>query len=230
MAGFRSPDCFKWTFGSKEWQGFPSIPPMKIKREHAKAVQLGNLWWITGGHDGKKVLSSTELRHPNGTWTSHVDLPAVNHYHCMTRVNDTHVILVGGYDGKSSLKSAFTYNIKTGWKQLRDSNTPRSSHSCIMLDDDRLFTTGYNTVSTELYSISKNQWQPGPPLPKNHYAGKMITVDKKPYLIGGYNGYETEIYRLDPIGSFWWKWTKVGQMSKKKRYFDAVPISISECN
>jgi len=229
MAGFRSPDCFKWTFGSKEWQGFPSIPPMKIKREHAKAVQLGNLWWITGGHDGKKVLSSTELRHPNGTWTSHVDLPVSNRGHCMTRVNDTHVILLGGYQGNSNLKSAYMYNIKTGWKKLRDVKNQKYYHSCTMLDDDRLLTTGYNTVTTELYSISKNEWQPGPPLPKNHYGGKMITVDKKTYLIGGF-GYETEIYRLDPIGSFWWKWTKVGQLNKKKRYFDAMPISISECN
>ena len=231
MEGFRLPDCFKWVFGSKDWLGFPAIPSMKGKREYAKGVQLGELWWVTGGYDGNNVLASTELRQADGTWKTHENLPEASYHHCMTRVNDTHVILVGGYNRRAVMRATYLYSIKTGWKKLKDMKAGRYLHSCTMIDQDRLLVTGgYNTYqTTEVYTLSRDEWRPGPSLPKNNYGGKMITFDEKSYLIGGHN-FDTEIYHLEPTGSVWWKWTKVAQLAKRKRQYDAVAISMPECD
>ena len=151
----------------------------------------------------------------------------------MARVNDTHVILVGGYTGSSVLRSTYLYSIKTGWKKLKDMKTPRHYHSCTMIDQDRLMVTGGHSnnaqQTTEVYTLSRDEWRPGPALPKKNYGGKIFTIDKKSYLVGGHV-FDTDIYRLDPAGSVWWKWTKVARLSKKKRQFDAVPISLPECD
>ena len=207
------------------------IPSLKGKREHAKGVQLGELWWVTGGYDGNNVLASTELRQADGTWKTHENLPEASYHHCMTRVNDTHVILVGGYNSRSALRATYLYSIKTGWKKLKDMKAGRYQHSCTMIDQDRLLVTGgYNTYqTTEVYTLSRDEWRPGPSLPKNNYGGKMITFDEKSYLIGGHY-FDTEIYQLEPAGSVWWKWTKVAQLAKRKRQYDALAISMTECD
>ena len=227
-------ECFKWTYGSGEWLRSPNISAMNVSRNQAGAVQLGDNFWMTGGKnaDSSNILS-TELRSSDGTWTFHDDLPLSMYGHCMARINNTHVISVGGHNsgGLKDLKKAYMYSISGGWQTLTEMGTKRNLPACSVLGDNVFVAGGWNggkITSTEIYSISSNQWQAGPALPKESHQAKMITIDNAIYHIGG-QPTEKDILRLDPDDSTssGWTWTKVGNLTMDKRGLDVIPIS--EC-
>ena len=73
-------------------------PPMKIKREHASAIEVNNdQTLIIGGIDEKGFnLKSTELYSSSGSETGK-DFPLEIRYHCSFKINATHAMVTGGF-------------------------------------------------------------------------------------------------------------------------------------
>ena len=72
---------------------------MQSPRKWSSSVVLDqDTLWITGGHDDSVYLSTTELIRLDGPSIPGPDLPEEFGRHCVTKINETHVILIGGHD------------------------------------------------------------------------------------------------------------------------------------
>ena len=60
---------------------------------------------IPGGHSGDYWLSSTEVW-DGSSWSRGDSLPTPLHGHCMTKINRTHIFLVGGATSHSDRTAA----------------------------------------------------------------------------------------------------------------------------
>ena len=76
-----------------EEEGWSIRPNMKYKRSHATASMMAEGWMVTGGHDGSKWLSSTEI-FTGGQWTDGPALPVEMGAHCQVTSRDS-VIVAG---------------------------------------------------------------------------------------------------------------------------------------
>ena len=69
-----------------------------------------------GGSDGEKLLATTELW-SNNKWEEHVRLPVPLYGHCMTMINQSHILITGGGTesnnevGKKKIFLTFILNI-----------------------------------------------------------------------------------------------------------------------
>ena len=58
-----------------------------------------DVWWVTGGYDGFYVLEDTEIFDVNEErFTTGIDLPKEMHDHNLVNVNNTHMVLLGGFE------------------------------------------------------------------------------------------------------------------------------------
>ena len=66
-------------------------------RTEAAAVQMtSNTWWVTGGSNGSSLLATTEMFTAGQGFAPYVDLPQPKYYHNLVKVNETHIMLLGG--------------------------------------------------------------------------------------------------------------------------------------
>ena len=82
----------------------------------SSAVLDDDTLWITGGHDDSAFLLTTEFIRADGSSVPGPDLPDEFGRHCVTRVNETHVILTGGYniDGATVLVDVTDFSMVYG--------------------------------------------------------------------------------------------------------------------
>ena len=75
------------------------LSDMQSPRKWSSSVVLDqDTLWITGGHDDSAYLLTTELIRLDGPSIPGPDLPEEFGRHCVTKINETHVILIGGHD------------------------------------------------------------------------------------------------------------------------------------
>ena len=91
--------------------------PLLESRAHAASVRIGeDGWWITGGEDGAgEPLDSTELQpEPGLKFMISFNLPYRVSRHCLVRLNETLVMLVGGKrEGGEPAHSMATINLSS---------------------------------------------------------------------------------------------------------------------
>ncbi len=57
-----------------------------------------SIWWITGGSNDESYLNSTEFFNVNdNSFTFRVNLPNQLFHHNLVNVNNTHMVLLGGF-------------------------------------------------------------------------------------------------------------------------------------
>ena len=82
-------ECY--TLDNGEWK--PTSQNLQIERYDHAASNIGNNIWITGGHDGSQILSSSEIMHPDGKITPGPDLPQARSSHCQISHGQTTFII-----------------------------------------------------------------------------------------------------------------------------------------
>jgi hypothetical protein len=145
-------------------------------RSNAASVVLnGNTSWMTGGVLDENVKTkSTEFVELNATRPG-PDLPVEVSFHCLVPLNDTTVLLIGGYQqGGPRSKDTFFYNIDhQTWTEGPKLLSGRSDHSCALFKspqhghtDTVIVTGGLNgngqyQASTEFLNSDSKSWTSG---------------------------------------------------------------------
>jgi len=171
--------------------GYQEMPGLINKRTDAASVVTPLGLWVTGGYDGDQVLDTTEIW-SNNQCRPHVRLPERLSGQCLTTLNQTHVLLTGGYGELGSSSAVYIYSDKTGFYRIEDMNTPRKYHGCSVINDSTVLVAGganddYRALSsTEYLDLTSLTWSAGPELPKNVYPAQMLGPEELGPEIGGH--------------------------------------------
>jgi hypothetical protein len=165
----RLDDCF-----AINENGIKNGSRLRQPRSHAASVVWNSttLWLTAGLLEGSGGTKSTEFVQLTGS-TPGPDLPLEVVYHCLVSLNDTTLLLIGGWlqDGTVS-KATIYYNTdhKT-WTDGPSMTIGRERHSCALFKspqhghtDTVIVTGGYNArllASTEYLNLESNSWQSG---------------------------------------------------------------------
>ena len=105
--------------------------------------------------------------------------------HCMTKVNESHILLTGGYGTGSgsgselisASASSYLYSEETGFFKIENMKTPRNDHGCSLINDKVVFVAGGVSFidyknhkvgkgkETEYLNLATLTWSTGPELP-----------------------------------------------------------------
>ena len=191
-------------------------------------IILGTIWYA-GGHNGDHGVDTTELWR-NNQWQEHVRLPHQMHNHCMTWVNQSHILLTGGYNrGGDYSAASYLYSEETGFTRIENMKRPRSSHGCSAINESVVFLAGgYSRPSlntfTEYLDLATLTWHDGPQLPE-HVETASMTGD---ILVGG----KKKIFKLEQQGLSVaeWQWVEVGELKDSIKDFQVFVIDENFCN
>jgi hypothetical protein len=104
-------DCFAITENGAE----ATVKLAKPRLRAASVVINRTKLWLTGGYVGNDTgwsnTNSTEFVELNGTIPG-PDLPHVVGDHCLVSLNDTNIILIGGFFDSIRTRATFYYNIE----------------------------------------------------------------------------------------------------------------------
>jgi len=204
-----------------DWFGTPPLVGQNVVRGYMAAVEVNDGWLVTGGHDKKRPISTSEIWQ-NHTWNKYTPLPKAVYGHCIVRLNSTHFFLTGGHPDQ---KSAYTFSKPTGFVKQADMLTGRYYHGCAMHGNKFVFVASGTT--SDYFSLETMKWLPGPVIPTSSVGGKMVTIEGTATFFGG-----QKIYQLEKIGLTtvdWWKWTEVGEMKTDRKHFDIIKMKMSDC-
>ena len=89
----------------------------------------------------------------------HVRLPEGLVGHCLTPVNNTHLLLTGGYNGTSdrtrySSTAAYLYSEEDGFTRIEDMKTARRDHGCSVINDSTVLVGGGEERATEYLDLT----------------------------------------------------------------------------
>ena len=183
-------------------------------RKHAASVRHldGEHLWITGGFDPlSRPFNSTEYVSVIGRYVSEAnsfkgsirgpDMPVATGYHCMTLVNDTTAIILGGSDGHSVWFFDFeTESFSRGPAFV--SGTWFSQHVCGTISDSNesevqlvvVAGGGYSPSDAQdifqYFLVGSSEWNAGPVVPEPIMNGAGTTTPDGLRLIiaGGSTG------------------------------------------
>jgi len=187
--------------------GYKTMPGLQQERVSAASVVTPLGLWVTGGYGDYQYLDTTEIW-ANNQSQPHVRLPEGVSRHCLTPLNNTHVLLTGGETDPYSLSSgAFIYNEEEGFTRIEDMSIGRKDHGCSVIDDSTVLVAGGDTgkgrsSSSEYLDLTSLTWSPGPELPQDWGMAQMFGPEELGpeigghLLIGGFN-----IFKLEEGGS-----------------------------
>jgi len=222
-------------------EGLKDMPGLLKKRANSASIMTPHGWWVTGGYydydygyEDSEDFSlqtsaiTTELW-SNNQWQEHVRLPVMMSSHCMTWVNQSHILLTGGIIGDDEYSAAsYLYSEETGFTRIADMKTRRSNHGCSLINESLVFVAGgnkgSNRNSTEYLDLATLTWFDGPELPGDvGYA--TMTGD---ILVGG----KKKIFKLEKLGLSvgQWQWAEIGELEDPRSHFQAFEISDKFCN
>ena len=227
IGNIRINDCYLLTTAG-HWLSSSPMQPMLSIREVAAAVSFGGGWLVTGGTDGAR-LSTSELFY-NKKWQQFVDLPEAVQGHCLVKLNETHLLMAGGYTDNGASSKSYVYSQAGGFTPQPDMITARHYHACTLFGDNVFAVGGDNINKVEYFSLSSPAWHQGPSLPVFTVGGEFLIVDDKPIFLGGVGN--KKIFHLEKISALsidWWQWLDIGEISTERAYFGAVKWNMAGC-
>ncbi len=197
------------------------------RRESASIVINDTTIFVTGGLSSEMgATSSTEyINVKTNTSTKGAPLPAPLKNHCMTKINDTTAILIGGYfDSPWPLSTYFFNVLEDSWTTGPNLTLARVEASCGVIQDSTIadyvmvvVVGGIVNVemenTTEILfldpdsSQGESSWTIGPPLPDSQASASLVPTSdgKNLILVGGskyisFNGVETLVSDMYKFG------------------------------
>ena len=86
-------------YNNLQWRLFARL---RRRRSLAGGVELNGKLWVTGGNDAYKVFFTTDLISKSGVVTRGPNLPHRREAHCMVKLTDGRVMIIGGKTERSS--------------------------------------------------------------------------------------------------------------------------------
>ena len=123
--------------------GVISFLKLQVARADHASVIMGNALWVTGGKGENGPLRSTEFVFSNGTVKQGPNLPNWMIGHCMVKLLDGTVLLMGGKtkEGSRGDDKGWQYYPKEKtylYKKLAKRNRGRYYHACAMFHSPKL--------------------------------------------------------------------------------------------
>ena len=229
--GFYNDDCFTYSFVNDAWTKVASLPE---PRHYPAAVMVDeDTWWITGGRSGSDYWDST-IVYKDGIITPGPDLPYQSEFHCLVKLNSTHILLNGGYYKGQTWASTYIFEWTTKtWTQLGDMETRRRGHTCGLVGNNVVVvggeTLGAYLDSSEVFSLDTNTWSEGPQAPREIKSSQAIQRENTFLIVGGFDfdgaDYIADIFEVDEKT---FKLHKMPQeLTKSRAYHTAVVIDPS---
>ncbi len=205
---------------------------------------------IGGYNNGEK---STVQTYYGNSW--HKDNNAIlqqpNWQHCLVKINDSTLLMIGGYSNSTTAKSFFFHIGETQWTPGPALNIARFGHGCGIIDwlnpssnqlEKVVFAVGgqksdffYLSTVEMLYLNDQNsdnlEWVLGPQLPKTASYGTVLEFKNSIILVGGQGEIDgRHLYKLSsPNGT----WTEMKQTLNEPRFYHAsffVPDELVNCH
>jgi len=212
--------------------GYQDMPGLINKRAGAASVVTPLGLWVTGGYDGDQELDTTEIWNNNQS-QPHVRLPEGLMDHCLTSINNTHLLLTGGFSISRNkyYAAAYIFSEQDGFTRIQDMKTPRRAHGCSLIDDSTVVVAGgegeFKGLSTEYLDLNSFKWMKGPELPEPVFPAKMLGPEELGSDIGGHllKG-EKKIFKLEEEGLTQTRqWTMVGEMKYSMAWAQAFVVN-----
>ena len=175
--------CFSLGPETAVWQ---SMPPMAKKHcpfpwGTQSHVSANHGWFVIGQeYCFNNVISSeifASINDDEDGWKENViDNPTILGYPkstCTVQLDDSRVMVIGGYDGVQVLTNAWILNLKDmSWSQTSPMPTPKGYQGCVLTPNGDVLSAGgwdgeeYNP-SAFLYSPNMDSWRQVDNLPSN---------------------------------------------------------------
>jgi len=178
------------------------IGAMTVSRAAHQATMLpdGRVL-VTGGCAGQgceRILASAEIFDPDShTFTTVAPMSTPRASHVAVALGDGHVLVAGGWTGRSSTAGAEVYDPDADrWTPVGDMTEPRASLIATRLADGRVLVTGGgegglgDIASTEVYDPTTATFSPAGTMHASHYLATALS-DGCVLLTGGQDADDT---------------------------------------
>lgn len=203
--------------GSRTWAATGSMA--QSRSSHTATVLDGKSVLVTGGISLGALTttyrSSAEIYDIElGTWSSTGAMNSVRYRHRAVLLEDGGVLVIGGGNATSSLKSIERYDpAAETFSPFGDTNSPRQSFEPVVLSDGKILLVGGYNQSPEAWLSSVELLDPAtkqstivasiPGARAGHRA--VLLLDGRALAFGGYNGasYLGSGAIYDPVANSW---------------------------
>jgi len=194
--------------------GYKNMTGLLEKRKFTKFVMTPLGLWVTGGFNGQQFLDTTEIWSDDQS-RPHVRLPKTMSQHCVTALNNTHVLLTGGFTKSGVSSAAYIYSDKTGFTRIEDMKEGRFGHGCSVINDSTVIVaSGDFRSSIEYLDLTSLTWSEGPQLSEGVHKAEMLGPEELGREIGGHFIIGVrKIFKLEEEGLSQKRvWAEVGDM------------------
>mmetsp|Transcript_71878 Transcript_71878/g.126648 ORF Transcript_71878/g.126648 Transcript_71878/m.126648 type:complete len:344 (-) Transcript_71878:576-1607(-) len=219
-------DVWEFSLDTKTWKHVTVVtsdesPELPVARCNHVAVAFGSRMLIFGGYGGEDHgllndcwLYSSETK----AWTeveAQGTPPTKRQNHSAVKLDDTKVLVFGGFDGTSRLADLHTLDVQTGeWEQWACSGllpTARDSAALAVVGGLVYLFGGYTaSKSKDLYrlDLASREWAKlpvSPGVPTGRYGHDVVVFHNKLYVFHGYDGVggSNEVFEYDPAAQAW---------------------------
>lgn len=155
-------------------------------------MAVGEEMLVLGGRDqeGSELISFEIYDSPSDSWVAvpEWEMAQGRYSFCAVPVNNTAILIIGGYGDNGPLSSVELLDIKSGrWEKLPDLPEPRYGHSCLLMElagqEGILISGGALTgADVDFYDLKKRAWKSMPPLMYRTDGHKMVMIEGIPTL------------------------------------------------
>merc|ERR1719431_1642942 len=213
---------------------------MARSRGWGSSVQLREGSWLVvmgEGSYGEMTYTSEIFNISTQTWGSGPEFPLYQSGHCALSLNETHLMLVGGWD--SDLCYLYSVEEETFTEIPCLQSGGRHYHSCARTQDGRVAVVGGCPridglskcsgdfedyfVELEFFDPTSLTWSYGPRLEKGVLGASLVADGEDLLLLGGMTmeGLVDTIYRLSNGGEWELLETK---LNSRQMYFPVIPV------
>lgn len=211
---------------------------VRRSRQFAGTLVLVSIFTI-----GVVVSAAISAFAQSGTWTTTGSMKGIREDHTATLLQNSQVLVAGGFDGSNQLASAELYDPSSGkWSATGSMNTARDGHTATLLQNGQVLVTGgFNTSpsgnfndlsSAELYNPATGTWTVTGSMSTARDAHTATLFPNGQVLVAGGEAFvngspvvfaSAELY--DPATG---TWTKTGSMSVMREQHTATLLSNGE--
>jgi len=235
--------CHVYSETSKTWQS--SDLALTGKRQNAAVIQVNRDKALLIGGENYFHLKSIETMTSSGSTLAQTDLPFSFSFGCAVKVNDTHGLIIGGQQDKTTSAATHYINLNT----LETTPGPqliqkRAYFGCAASNDQVVVAGGVGADSdrdsdklgmTEILDLTMSNaaWVMGPPLPVQVKKPSLVASNKGILAIGGRGpnvSDQKSILRLSCNNGANCQWIKEAELKGKygRYWFNAIPIIASK--